>query len=128
MIRPRRSAAGRKEIISPGKRRIVSKAALEACLRGGTSVSNQIPAQQQPLVGKIGVYGSARLLPETTHHVILADVEFLSEKIDGNVLGQVIVNVAQNVQYLSVCGPCRCQSGVGREQKAPTDGYQQPQQ
>ena len=83
--------------IGPGEGRIASEAGPEAAVGCAHAAADHIPGHQQPSVRQIIVDGLACFSAEQAHHVVFADIKLSGQVVDGQILGQMTVDIAQNI-------------------------------
>ena len=90
--------------IGSGKRRIAAEAGLKTTIRSRDPLTDEITGMKQTAFLQIIMNGTACFLFEQAHHVEFTDKEFLCQKIDGKILCQVGIDLAQNIQNPAVRG------------------------
>ena len=98
--------------VRPGKGRIIVKARRKTGVRRTASRAQQFSGQQQPLICLVLVDGRACFSLEAPHHMIFADKKPGGEGVDREVLGQIIVDKAEDLPDLFILRSVRTGQGI----------------
>ena len=84
--------------VSSGKGRVAAETGTVAGIGGADTLADHIPGLQEPPLRQIGMDGRAGLLMEQPHQMIFADIKMLCQMVDHQIVAQVFLHIAQNIQ------------------------------